>query len=186
MRRIAIWALAAVAISAVDARAQMSMGSFQGYLTGHVGAITGPDLSEPRLAGGASVAVQEGNGWGAELDFGHTTGAVSGRQILDVSSYLVNGSWVRPTGVFRPFAVAGAGVLRVNGCDAPCTRTALTYDFALSAGGGAYLAVTDMFGFRADARYFFTSADHSDLRRPENFSFWRVSIGATFMWAMAP
>lgn len=180
------WALAAVAFSAVDARAQMSMGSFQGYLTGHVGAITGPDLSERKLAGGGSVAVQEANGWGAEFDFGHTVNAVSGRQVLDVTTYLVNGSWIKPTGILRPFAVAGAGVVQVNGCDAPCTRAAQTYDFGLSAGGGAYVAIHDMFGVRADARYFYTSADHSDLRRPDNFSFWRISIGATFMWAIAP
>lgn len=186
MRRILVWALAAVALSAVDARAQMSMGSFQGYLTGHVGPIGGPDLSDRKITGGASVSVQEDNGWGAEFDFGHTSDVVSGRQILDVSSYMFNGAWIRPRGIIRPFAVAGGGVVEVNGCDAPCTRAAHTYDFGLSAGGGAYVAVTEMFGLRADARYFYTSADHADLARPEKFSFWRVSIGATFMWAIAP
>lgn len=186
MRRIVLCAVAALAVSAVDASAQMSMGSFQGYLTGHVGSIDGPDLSARKIAGGVSVSVQEGNGWGAEFDLGHTTDAVSGRQVLDVTSYLFNGAWIRPTGVLRPFAVAGGGVLQVNGCDAPCNRSARTYDFALSAGGGAYLAVHDMFGLRADARYFYSSADHPDLRRPSNFSYWRASIGATFMWAIAP
>jgi hypothetical protein len=186
MTRTAVWVLAALALSVSDARAQMAMGSFQGYLTGHAGSIGGPDLSQRKTAAGASVSVQEGNGWGAELDFGHTSDIVSGRQILDVTSYLVNGSWIKPRGLVRPFAIAGAGVVQVNGCDAPCDRGARTYDFGLSAGGGAYVAIHDMFGVRADARYFFTSADHSDLRRPDNFSFWRVSIGATFMWAIAP
>lgn len=185
MRRM-VWALVAVALSVVDASAQMSMGSFKGYLTGHVGAIGGPDLSERKLAGGGSVSVQEANGWGAEFDFGHTTDVVSGAQILDVTSYMFNGAWIKPTGLIRPFALAGGGVLQVNGCDAPCTRAARTYDFGLSAGGGAYVAIHDMFGIRADARYFYSSADHADLRRPSDFSFWRVSLGATFMWTIAP
>lgn len=186
MKRILVCALAAVALSAVDARAQMSMGSFQGYLTGHVGLLDGPDLSERKLAGGAAVSVQEGNGWGAECDFGLSQDVRSGAQVLDVSTYMVNGSWIKPRGVFRPFAIAGGGVMQVNGCDAPCNRAARTYDFGLTAGGGAYVAVTEIFGVRADARYFFSSADHPDLRRPENVAFWRVSIGATFMWAIAP
>lgn len=179
MTRIVVWTLAAVLLSVVDARAQL----FQGYLTGHIGGITGPDLSDPKVTGGASVAIQEETGWGAEIDFGHTTDAVSDRQVLDVDTYFVNASWVKPTGLIRPFAIAGGGVMQVNGCDAPCNRSARTYDLGLSGGGGVYVALHDLFGLRADARYFFSSADHSDLRRPDNFSFWRLSIGATFMWA---
>jgi hypothetical protein len=175
-----------VALSAGDARAQLSMGSFQGYLTGHVGTIGGPDLSERKVAGGGAVSVQESNGWGAEFDFGIASDVAAGRQVLDVSTYMFNGSWIKPGGLVRPFAVAGGGVMQVNGCDAPCTRPARTYDFGLSAGGGAYLALHDIFGIRADARYFYSSADHPDLRRPENMSFWRVSIGATFLWSIAP
>jgi len=57
MRRLVVWALAAVALSAGDARAQLSMGSFQGYLTGHVGTIGGPDLSERKVTGGGAVSV---------------------------------------------------------------------------------------------------------------------------------
>ncbi|MFM8535147.1 MAG: hypothetical protein ACKOEC_16415 [Acidimicrobiia bacterium] len=161
MRRLVVWALAAVALSAVDARAQLSMGSFQGYLTGHVGMIGGPDLSERKVAGGGAVSVQESNGWGAEFDFGIASDVAAGRQVLDVSTYMFNGSWIKPDGLVRPFAVAGAG-------------------------GGAYLALRDIFGIRADARYFYSSADHAVLRRPENMSFWRVSIGATFFWSIAP
>lgn len=186
MRRVVVYAIACLALTAADARAQMTMGSFKGYLTGHVGAITGPDLTNEKLAIGASVSVQEQNGWGAELDFGHSSDVVSGRQVLDVTTYTVNGSWVRPRGLVRPFGLAGGGVMQVNGCDAPCNRPARTYDLGLTAGGGAFVVLHDLFGLRGDARYFFSSADHPDLRRPENFSFWRISIGATFMWAVLP
>lgn len=180
------WALAFVVVGAVDARAQMSMGSFKGYLTGHIGTISGGDLTNERLTAGASVSVQELGGWGAELDFGHTSDATVGRQILDINTYLVNAAWVRPHGLVRPFGIIGAGVLQINGCDAPCTVAARTYDFGVSAGGGAYLALHDMAGLRADVRYFFTSADHPDLRRPDNVGFWRVTFGATFMWDVVP
>ena len=172
--------------SAIDARAQMSMGSFSGYLTGHLGAIAGGEVDEERLALGVSVAVHEGNGWGAELDLGHTSDATSGRQYLDVTSYTVNGAWTRPAGLVRPFGLAGVGIVQVNGCDFPCNRPARTYDFGLTTGGGVFIMPHDAFGLRADVRYFFTSADHFDLNRPDNFNFWRVSFGATFSWAIAP
>ncbi|MEO7158843.1 MAG: outer membrane beta-barrel protein [Vicinamibacterales bacterium] len=189
MRRIACAMLAAAALlatSASEATAQMTMGTFQGYLTGHVGMIAGDTLTNERLAVGGSIAVQEERGWGAEIDFGHTSDAAAGSQILDVTSYLVNAAWVKPRGIVRPFFVAGGGVLQVNGCDARCNVPARTYDFGMSAGGGAYLALNEFAGIRADARYFFTAADHPDLQRPDNFSYWRITVGATFMWAILP
>ena len=186
MIRIVVFTMALIAVTVIDARAQMSMGSFKGYLTGHVGAITGEPVTNARLTTGASVAVQELLGWGAEIDFGHTSDALVGRQILDVNSYMVNASWVRPHGRVRPFVVAGAGVMQIDGCDFPCNRAARTYDLGLSAGGGAFLALHDMVAVRGDVRYFFAGADHPDLRRPENFHYWRISLGATLMWDILP
>jgi len=185
MKKLMASVVAILALSAIDARAQ-SLGTFKGYLTAHLGTISGQDLSQARLSGGASVAVQDQSGWGAELDFGHASDAIAGPQILDITTYVVNASWVRSKGLVRPFAVAGAGVMQINGCDAPCNRAARTYDFGLSAGGGTYVALNDFAGVRADARYFFSAADHPDLRRPDNFGFWRLSIGATFTWDILP
>jgi hypothetical protein len=53
-------------------------------------------------------------------------------------------------------------------------------------GGGAFAELNDSFAVRGDVRYFFSSADHPDLRRPDNINFWRVSFGATFLWSSAP
>jgi len=189
MIRMLMWTTAVAALvcaSPGDARAQMSMGSFKGFLTGHVGVITGGEVDDDRPAAGASVAVLEGTGWGAELDFGHGKDALSGRQLLDVTTYMVNVAWVRPEGLIRPFGAGGVGILQVDGCDTPCNRSARTYDFGLNAGGGVFIAPHDAFAFRADVRYFFTAADHRDLNRPDNFNFWRISIGATYMWAISP
>ena len=77
-------------------------------------------------------------------------------------------------------------MLQVNGCDSPCTIPARTYDFGMSAGGSAYLVLNEVAGLRVDARYIFSSADHPDLHRPDNFSYWRITIGATFMWSILP
>jgi len=185
-RRMAVWTIAVLALTAIDARAQGGIGRFQGFLTGHVGAISGGDISSARATFGASVAVHEDNGWGAEIDFGHTSDALSGQQILDVTNYMVNAIWIRPAGLVRPFGIGGAGILGVNGCDAPCNVPARTYDFGANVGGGAFVMLSDIAGFRADARYVFSSADHADLHRPDNFNYWRISIGATFSWAIAP
>jgi hypothetical protein len=172
--------------TASDAHAQMTMGTFKGYLTGHIGAVTGGDVSEPRMAAGASIAVHEGTGWGAELDFGRSTNVTAGTQLLDLTTYVVNAAWVKNSGIVRPFAHAGAGLIQVDGCEFPCGVSARTYDLGISAGGGTFIALTDFAGLRADARYFFSAADHPELRRPDNIGFWRVSLGATFMWAVVP
>lgn len=180
-------ALAFVALTATDADAQSrNIGSFSGLFTPHVGLAAGGEVSEARGTIGVSVSVQEQDGWGAELDIGRASDAVSGVQILDLTTYMVNASWVRPEGLLRPFGIAGAGVMEINGCDAPCDRPAKTYDFGLNFGGGVLAVLNDTAGVRGDARYFFTSAEHRDLRRPDNFGFWRFSIGVTLMWAIVP
>ena len=184
--RIAACTIALLVLIAVDARAQTGIGVFNGALTGHVGAITGGDISEARSTLGVSVAVHEDNGWGAEFDFGHTADVLAGRQILDVTSYMVNATFASQEGRIRPFAIVGAGVLQVNGCDSPCNVAARTYDFGLNVGAGAFFVLKDYAALRADARYIFSGADHPDLNRPNNFNYWRLSFGATYKWAIAP
>ena len=187
MRRMvgsAIMTLALVAAGAGNAHAQM--GAFKGYLTGHVGSTLGSELSDPSAAIGASISVHDDTGWGAEADLGHTSDAVVGRQSLDITSYMINAIWTKPAGFVRPFGIAGAGALQVSGCDSPCNRSARTFDLGLSVGGGVVAELNDAFAVRADARYFVSSADHFDLNRPDNMSFWRLSFGATFMWSIAP
>lgn len=180
-------ALALVALAASDGFAQSrSMGSFRGLFTAHVGAVTGGEVAEAKGTLGASVSVQEQDGWGAELDVGRTSKVLAGVQILDLTTYMLNASWVKRDGFVRPFGTAGAGIMHLDGCDSPCNRPASTYDFGLTAGGGVLAVLNDAMAVRGDVRYFFASADHPDLRRPDNFSFWRISVGMTFMWAIIP
>jgi opacity protein-like surface antigen len=188
--RSMMWTIAATALlcaPALDAHAQsLSMGSFRGYLTGHIGTITAGAVDEARATAGASVAVHEATGWGAELDFGHSAGATASGQSIDVTSYMVNAAWVRPVGLIRPFGSGGAGILQIGDCGSPCTRAISTYDFGFSAGAGAFVAPHDAFAFRADVRYFFSAVDHQQRNHLDNFNFWRISIGATYIWAIAP
>lgn len=172
---------------AAHAQAQSrSMGSFQGLFTPHLGVTVGGDVTEARITPGASVAVHEQNGWGAELDFGRASDAGAGPLVLDLTTYMVSASWVRPTGSIRPFGLGGFGVMQVNGCTSPCNRPASTYDLGWTAGGGVLTRVNDWVGVRGDIRYFFASADHVDLGRPDTLNFWRVSMGVTLLWVIMP
>ena len=174
-------------LAAAPAQAQSrSMGTFQGLFTPHLGATVGGDVTQARITFGMSVAVQEQDGWGAELDFGRATDTAAGNQILDLTTYMVNAVWMRPTGVIKPFGLAGIGVLQANGCPAPCNRPATTYDLGWTAGGGVLTVLNEWIGVRGDVRFFFASADHPDLGRPDNLDFWRVSMGVTLMWSILP
>ena len=175
-----------LAASAPRAEAQLSMGAFRGYFTGQAGWAMGADVSDPVFTPGVAVSVQEANGWGAEFDFGYSAEATSGRQVLDVATYMFNGNWIQPRGRVRPFASAGAGIVQIDGCDAPCSRPAKTYDLGINAGGGAFYTVNDLVAVRGDVRYFRTLADHPDLRRANDFGFWRISLGVTLLWAIVP
>ncbi len=183
--RIAAWTVALLAAVAVDAHAQMSMGTFHGYLTGHIGSVLGGDVSGAKTSGGGSVSVQETTGWGAEFDFGRATNVEVDALRLDITTYMVNMAYINPYSWFRPFATVGAGVTQVDGCRA-CNHPSKTYDLGLSAGGGIFLVANDVIGMRADARYFWSGGEHPDLGRPENLTHWRISVGFTYLWAIAP
>ena len=185
--RVSFLVVAIVIVHASTVSAQsIRMGTFRGYLTGHLGTAVGGEVSDPQLMPGVSVGVHEQDGWGAELDFGRASDAQAGVQVLDVTTYMVNGAWIKPTGLFRPFGLIGAGIMQIHGCDATCSRTATTYDLGLSTGAGVFALLNDSVGLRGDVRYLFSGADHPDLGRPEKFGFWRISIGATFTWTILP
>lgn len=176
-----------VLLWAAGAEAQSrAMGSFQGLFTPHLGASVGGDVTQARITPGVSVAVHEQDGWGAELDFGRASDTGVGPLVLDLTTYMVSASWMRPTGSIRPFGLGGIGVMQVHGCTAPCNRASTTYDLGWTAGGGVMTRINDWIGVRGDLRYFFASADHFDLGRPDNLNFWRVSMGITLLWAMVP
>ena len=174
---------ALLAPGATDAAAQGE--PLQGYATVHLGAARGGDVPGTWRTVGGSVAVVEGSGWGAEMDLGYATHKVSGYD-SSVGTFMVNLTWVSPKGNVRPFAVVGAGAMRLNGCLTGCAGGRSTTDFALNAGAGAFLRFNDIVGVRGDARYLWAPGDHPDLSRPDNYGFWRIAAGVTLQWAVVP
>jgi opacity protein-like surface antigen len=175
-----------VLAGAARAEAQSAMDSFHGYLTGNAGWAMGGDVSSPVFMPGLAVAVQESNGWGAEFDFGYASDADSGAQELDIASYMFNASYIQRRGRVRPMVSGGVGIMQIDGCNSPCSQAAKTYDLGVNLGGGVIYTVNDIFGLRADGRFFKSFADHPDLHRPDGFGYFRFSVGVTFLWAIAP
>lgn len=167
------------------AAAQLSFRPLTGFATAHLGATAGGDVGASPSAG-ASVAIVEESGLGAEIDFGYGAGSESRLGPGSVQSYMVNFAGVWPTGQIRPFVVAGGGAMHVRGCNVGCTRTISWTDWGWNAGAGAYYVMNEWLAFRGDVRYLAELGDHPDPERPRNFDFWRVSVGATFVWGISP
>jgi hypothetical protein len=175
----------AAGLVAVDARAQMSMGTFHGYLTGHIGSVLGGDVSGAKTSGGASVSVQEATGWGAEFDFGRATDVEV--DALKLWHHDLHGQHGLNLSVRQHPRIRDRRRRLDAGrwCQA-CNHSAKTFDLGLSAGGGVFLLANDVIGMRADARYFWSGGEHPELGRPDNLSHWRVSVGFTYLWSIAP
>lgn len=187
MKRMLVAGVMTVVLAgATSASAQSAMDAFHGYFTGHAGWATGGDVTSPVFVPGVTVSVQEFNGWGAEFDFGSAADADADLQQLDIATYMFNASYIQPRGRLRPFVSAGFGIMQIDGCNAPCNQAAKTYDLGLNAGGGVYYTLNDVVAVRGDARYFGSFAEHPDLRRPDRFGFFRISVGVTFLWAIVP
>lgn len=85
---------------------------------------------------------------------------------------------------FRPYAVAGVGLIKSRIGDAEDFFNVDSTDFGIDVGGGANFFFTDKFGIRGDLRYF---RSLQDVKPADEFSigladfqFWRGSVGATF------
>jgi opacity protein-like surface antigen len=152
-------------LTASAAAAQQPL--YTGIITPYLGAAAGGDVEGRGVTPGASMAVLDNNGLGAELDVGHT------REI---------GMW-RISAV-RPFVVAGAGLLRVRAELPVMGLVTSRTDWAFDAGAGVQYMFDDAIGVRGDVRYFRYLQRHDDLPLRDNgfFDYWRTSIGVTFAW----
>jgi opacity protein-like surface antigen len=171
-----------VLLTAHPASAQWGREPIRGEATGHIGVASGNDGRGSTLSVGGSVAVIEKTGWGAEFDAGFANDDDGRTGGLDVQSYMVNVIGMLPRGKVRPFVTAGAGGLRLHQCISGCAETLAWTDWGFTGGGGVQVRFHPLAAIRADVRYFTALADHPDPDRPENFSFWRFSVGATFIW----
>jgi len=178
MRLLTIAATTVLLLAAArPAAAQISLGPIVGAATAHIGTAIGTDDRGSTLSVGGSMAVVESTGWGAEFDAGFANDDDGRTGGLDVQSYMMSVIGVWPKGKLRPFGTFGAGVLHAHTCENGCANTTTWTDWGLSGGGGAFYFLNETFGVRGDVRYFSTAG------RENGVGFWRITIGATFLWS---
>jgi hypothetical protein len=167
--------------------AQRTTTNFTGFATVLIGGTHGGDAADTGWTPGASVAVIEANGWGAEIDLGHAREFDSSRfEESGITTLMFNatGVWSNPTALVRPYLVVGAGLIRVRACPVECVDGTNRTDAGFDAGAGAFVIFNEIIGARFDMRYFRYLQRHDDLPLTDNgfFDFWRTSIGITFQW----
>lgn len=171
----------------VSAIAQTSSTEVTGLFTGHLGLVSGGDVRDAGMTPGISLAVVEQSGLGVEVDLSHARRfdqsrfAESGITMLTLNAI---GLWSDASQTIRPFAVAGAGLLRVRGCVADCQVAVSRTDWGFDAGGGVFVLFSEAIGMRGEVRYLRYFQRHDDLPLINNgsFDFWRMSAGVTVAW----
>jgi hypothetical protein len=160
--------------------------SITGMVTAHVGATHGSDVRDASVTAGASMAVIEATGWGAEIDVAHAW-RFDRAQFAEsgISSLMLNviGMWPRNT--LRPFGSAGVGLIRVRADLAGGAQVLNRTDWGFNAGGGLVYMLDENIGLRGDVRYLGYLQNQPDLPLLDNrFGFWRTSVGVTIAWGM--
>lgn len=159
---------------------------YQGMLTAHIGTVSGGDVHDSTVSGGAALSVLDLKGLGAELDIAHF-GDFDDETFSDssVTNLMLNFVAVYPHPRFRPFVNVGAGAVRLRATP-PGLDSRSSTEAAWNAGGGLHFMANDIFGIRADVRYFrlFTTVEDFALRDAGFFDFWRTSVGVTLAWPM--
>jgi opacity protein-like surface antigen len=128
---------------------------YAGLLTGHLGATTGGDARSAALTPGASIAVIDANGLGAELDLGHAREFDDERFAESgITTLMVNVLGMVPSGTWRPFVAGGVGLMRVRASLGDGQTLASKTDWGFNAGAGLLYELNEAVGIRGDVRYF--------------------------------
>ena len=108
---------------------------------------------------------------------------IADSNVTTLMGSLVIGAPLGEPGV-RPYAVAGAGLIRSRVSDAHDIFDIDENSFGINVGGGLHALVRSNIGVRADVRYFRGVRDTDDSNDVDlelgSFDFWRASVGATF------
>lgn len=185
-RSIVPASLLLIVVAAAPARADW-------LVTPYLGTAFGGETSGQHVTYGASVAWMSHSIIGVEFDGGiapdlldEDDGVIL--RIVDSNVTTLMGSLIigAPLGEpgIRPYAVAGAGLIRSRVSDAANIFDLDDNSFGINVGGGVHALVRSNLGLRADLRHFRSvrdtdSGDDVDFALG-NFGFWRASIGATF------
>lgn len=155
------------------------------------------DKFEQKVDFGASLAWMGAGVVGFEVDFGYSpnffenTSGGGNFEFGDSNVTTLMGNVIigvpigGQSGVgFRPYAVAGLGLIKSSIGDAEDFFNVDSTDWGFDVGGGANFFFTDKFGIRGDIRYFRSLEDNEPDDEFDigfaDFRFWRGSVGATF------
>jgi opacity protein-like surface antigen len=162
-------------------------------VTPFVGSAFGGDTTSQHVTYGASAAWMSHGIVGVEFDGsiapdlldedGDVILGITDSNVTTLMGSLVIGAPLGEPGI-RPYAVAGAGLIRSRVADAEDIFDLDDNSFGINVGGGVHALVRRNLGLRADVRYFrgvrdTDSSDDVDLELG-SFDFWRASVGATF------
>jgi len=162
-------------------------------ITPYLGSAFGGATSSQHVTYGASAAWMSHGIVGVEIDgsiapdlLDEDDGVILGiadSNVTTLMGSIVIGAPFGEPGI-RPYAVAGAGLIRSRVADADDIFDLDDNSFGISVGGGVHALVRKNLGLRADLRYFrgvrdTDSSNDVDLELG-SFDFWRASVGATF------
>jgi len=162
-------------------------------ITPYLGSAFGGATTSQHVTYGASAAWMSHGIVGLEIDAAIAPDLLDedGDAILGITDSNVTtlmGSFVlgAPLGEpgIRPYAVAGAGLIKSRVSDADDVFDIDENSFGFNVGAGVHALISKNVGLRADVRYFrgVTDTDTGDDVDLElgNFDFWRATVGATF------
>jgi opacity protein-like surface antigen len=189
MSRLFVSALSASLLllgSAAPARADW-------LITPYLGSAFGGETSSQHVTYGASAAWMSHGIVGVEIDaafapdlLDEDDGVILGIADSNVTTLMGSVVFGAPLGEpgVRPYAVAGAGLIRSRVSDAEDVFDFDENSFGINVGGGLHALVRENIGIRADVRYFRGVRDTDDSDGVDlelgSFDFWRASVGATF------
>ena len=186
VRSVVPVSLLLVMVAAAPARADW-------LITPYLGTAFGGATSSQHVTYGASAAWMSHGIIGVEFDgsiapdlLDEDDGVILGIADSNVTTLMgsvVIGAPLGEPGI-RPYAVAGAGLIRSRVNDAEDIFDIDENSFGINVGGGIHALVRSNIGVRADVRYFrgvrdTDTGDDVDLELG-SFDFWRASVGATF------
>lgn len=194
LKKIAVMAALALALSPAAAHADW-------LFTPNIGTGFGGDASgRSHLTYGASIGWMGAGIIGWEADLAYTPEFFEGDDddldVLNtgdsnVTSFMGNVIVGIPIGGqhgggIRPYAAAGAGLMKSRVEDADALFEVNNTDFGINLGAGVMGFMTDNVGFRGDLRYYRAFGEDSTNDQIDfdlgSMDFWRGTVGLTFRW----